>query len=87
MEDAKAAAWVRFSRGHEAEEVTKIQDAAGGMCVGTDVRGPEFAEHLLQTMNGLIDRIERGEDAYSVTLGALARLFWVGFEFGKAEER
>lgn len=88
LEQAKEQAWTRFSRGMEEDDVVQIVDAAPGMCVGTDVRGPELAQHLLVTMEALWARMLADPDsAYPLIMGSLGLIFWVGFEFGKAEEQ
>jgi hypothetical protein len=62
-----------------------LQDAAL-LCSGTDVPGPALVE-LIQMDLAELACMEGDELALIAALsGLLVRTFWLGFEFGKAEE-
>lgn len=87
MEQAAGQAWSRMVRLQEEESTVLLAAAVAAMCSGTDVRGPELAQHLDRTAEDGVARIAVGQNPYSIITGALARLFWMGYAFGEVAER
>lgn len=89
MDDAAELAWQRMLRGgNEEEQVVQVQDVVGGMCVGTDVRGPQLADELIRVTRGAMVRLaDDAEPIEGTIMGALARIFWMGYAHGEAAER
>lgn len=68
-----------------AEQTFKVADI-GLVCSGTDVRGPELAQEIQAACTEALAYIDKGDDVLSTLNGMLVRTFWLGFEYGKAEE-
>lgn len=86
MAEAKLAANKRLQTlGAEWEETRTLHDAAL-LSSGTDVPGDELVERIRSDMAEAA-LLLRDYDLSDVLPGLLIRAFWLGFEYGKAEER
>lgn len=82
-----------------SDEAFDTELAMGAMCVGTDVRGPVLAADLEQERAVLVrllldagpcdcpgsEPMRLNCRAQSLVTGALAYVFWLGYEHGRAE--
>lgn len=67
------------------------------LCIGTDVSGPELEDELRQTCREALNRMEHAPcecreppdfncASPTVLAGMLNRIFWLGWELGRASE-
>lgn len=64
----------------------EICELAPLSCAGSNVTGPELAEHLRQQTLQLVARVVNGEPLGGLVAGALLQSFWLGYECGRAAE-
>jgi hypothetical protein len=79
----------RLERAGEPFERVRMSEHLPMLCIGTDVRAPELRRFLQATTLQVIEHINRegGEVVAPTIQGGLAQAFWLGFEFGRSEER
>jgi hypothetical protein len=87
MEQAEAAVNKRLDGlvpEGEDERNAPITDAAL-LCSGTNILGPELVERLTADTLETIVRIAATDDIQCAVAGALNRIFWLGYAYGKAD--